>query len=247
MYVVAADWSSLTRYCFNRLCIGFHAFGLIKQGSIHTARLADGLQIAYRCDPGDVQSIREVLLQEVYRLPSDTRRKVIVDLGANIGLASMWLARTYSAERVIALEPDDANAELVRQNFVSNNIPGVLIQAAIGASDGTARFQPDFASNKGRLGPSGKEVSLLSMPSLLERIGVDGNVSLLKIDIEGTEEELLCRDLSWLRRIDEIIIEFHPTIVPYEKLIAVIVDAGFAYSQPQSGALAMDYFRRRET
>jgi FkbM family methyltransferase len=204
-----------------------------------------GLRVAYRCDPGDLQSIREVLLQEVYRLPNDIQRKTIVDLGANIGLASTWLAHRYKAQRVIALEPDASNCTLARRNFVANQVPGTVIEGAIGATAGVARFQAGSASNRGRIGPSGKEVDLLTMSSVFHNCEIVGRVNLLKIDIEGSEQDLLTGDISWLHRVDEIIIEFHPTLVEYARLIRILVESGFSYTPPRSGALAMDYFKRQ--
>ncbi len=121
--------------------------------------------------------------------------------------------------------------------------PGSL-PIAIGSRDGTARFQAGLASNRGRIGDQGKNVPLLSVPTVCRQLAFDGSISLLKIDIEGSEEDLLSGDISWLRRVDEIIIEFHPTIVAYDRLVGLLVETGFAYTRPSADGLAMDYFRK---
>src|SRR5205823_9340099 len=88
----AADLLSFTRYVFDRVRIALHLFDSGRTKSTRVVRLKNGLRVGYRRDPGDLQSIREVLLQEVYRLPADEQRKTIVDLVANIGLPSTCLA-----------------------------------------------------------------------------------------------------------------------------------------------------------
>jgi FkbM family methyltransferase len=247
MWVRAADQLSFVCYLVDRLRIAFHIFDSGPTKLVRVVRLKNGLRVSYRRDPGDLQSIREVLLQEVYRLPSGEQRKTIVDLGANIGLASTWLAKRYNAAKVIALEPDESNCLLTRENFIKNAVPGVVIEAAIGAKDGVASFQAGSASNRGRVGQPGREVTLLSMNSVFSNYGIDGNINLLKIDIEGSELDLFTGDISWLHRIEEIIIEFHPTLVPYERLVRILIESGFSYTAPEAGGLAMDYFKRRRS
>src|SRR5438105_3774582 len=58
-------------------------------------RVPGGIEIVYRLNRGDIQSIREVWLDEAYKLPINQRLKFMVDLGANIGLTSLWLAKRY--------------------------------------------------------------------------------------------------------------------------------------------------------
>jgi hypothetical protein len=53
--------------------------------------------------------------------------------------------------------------------------------------------------------------------------------SLIKIDIEGGEEELLGGPTEWLGCTDAIIIEFHPTSVDYPRLIRKVSSQGFKY------------------
>src|SRR4051794_22115217 len=79
-------------------------------------RVRGGIELHYRLNRGDLQSIREVWIDEVYRLPFDVTPEVLVDLGANIGLTSLWLARRYGCRTVIAVEPSPDNARLARLN-----------------------------------------------------------------------------------------------------------------------------------
>ena len=193
-------------------------------------RFRGGVTITYRLNKGDIWSVREVWLYDVYRLPFDISPRVLVDLGGNIGLTSVWLSKRYGCERVLVVEPAAANAALARRNLADNAIPAELIEAAVGAEDGVGHFHDDDRSNQGSLGDSGREIPVLSMASVLGHLPAEIMVDLVKVDIEGGEQELLMApDLSWLRRVRALIFEFHPTLVDYPRLIAQVEKAGFRY------------------
>jgi FkbM family methyltransferase len=155
--------------------------------------------------------------------------RTIVDLGANIGLTSVYLAKRYPGARLIALEPASENAALTRANLAANGVDGEVIEAAIGSHDGTARFSTDRDSNLGRVGGDGIEVAMMTMASVLERLPAGQHIDLLKMDIEGGEEDLLDGDRAWLRRVGCIMAEFHPKVVDYPRLVQLLQDEGFRY------------------
>ena len=66
-------------------------------------RLRGDIKIRYRLNKGDLHSIREIWLEEAYRLPFEDPSGVLLDLGANIGMASLWLAKSYSFMQMIAV------------------------------------------------------------------------------------------------------------------------------------------------
>lgn len=201
---------------------------LSDRGSRRTITLRDGLSVSYRCNRGDIQGIREVFLDETYRLPEWCRPRTIVDLGANIGLTSLWYARRYPISKIVAVEPVPANAELLRSNLSVNRIPSIVIEAAVGPREGRSSFQLDRSSNMGHLGGNGNlEVKVVSMPEVIARIG--STIDLLKMDIEGGEQALLTEgDLAWLDQVDTIIAEFHP-MVDYVRLTETIARKGFIH------------------
>lgn len=194
MCKLAADLSSFGRYATDRfLVMLLGRLPVAGENEARTIRLRGGVSIIYRLDRGDLQSIREVWLDEVYRLPVDDDRSVLVDLGANIGMTSLWLAKRHRFETIVAVEPVPANAQLIRRNFEVNRMTATVIEAAIGPKDGTARFEKASASNCGHLSLAGDKVPMLSMSSLLRALSPPGNAVnlLLKIDIEGAEQALL--------------------------------------------------------
>lgn len=242
----------VVRYAIDLIRVKFGKRSQLSDG-LRKLRLRDGVTISYRLNRGDLQSIREVWLDEEYRLPEDAAPYgSLVDLGGNIGLTSLWLAKTYGYKTIVAVEPSTENAELVRINLASNNVDATVIEAAVGPQDGTAVFAASEESNMGRLGADGDkgiEVTLMSMKSILSTAGVSGQIDLLKLDIEGGEEQLVDGDLGWLSSVRRIVAELHPAIVDTDKVIAAIEDSGLTFvagSGDLNAVSVMDMFIRDE-
>jgi FkbM family methyltransferase len=199
------------------------------------ATVTGGVKIIYRLNRGDIQSVREIWFDEGYKLPFDIAPRLIVDLGANIGMTSLWYSKRYACPAVIAVEPSAENAKLLRKNFAANGIEAVVIEAAVGSRDGKATFLAARDSNLGTLAhgvsAEGVTVPVVSMRTVLqkaEKLG-RGTIDLLKIDIEGGETDLLSADTAWLGRVGAIVIEFHPDRVDYWDLVNRIKAAGLQY------------------
>jgi FkbM family methyltransferase len=210
-------------------------------------RVRGGLELHYRFNRGDIQSIREVWMDECYRLPFDLHPRHLIDLGANIGLTSLWYAHRYGCS-VTALEPSPSNARLARLNLERNRINADVIEAAVGPQDGTAHFDDAEDSNLGHLnaGQGGRPVTVLSMETVLAKLPSGAEVDLVKMDIEGGEGPLLQENVGWLKRVRSIIAEFHPPVIDYPAAIKSIEEQGFRYFPAHSAADfdSMDAFMR---
>ena len=209
-------------------------------------RLRGGIRLCYRLNRGDIESLREVWLDETYKLPFAAGSGVLIDLGANIGLTSVWLATHYQYSIIIAVEPLPDNARLARKNLSNNNIEAEVIEAAIGPNDGFVFFEEHETSNRGHISSSGREVKMLSMQTLLQKLPEGTPIDLVKMDIEGGEEALLKGSLVWLTNVRSVIAEFHPPDVDYLQAIKTIQAAGFDYIAAGSAhRYSMDAFVRQ--
>jgi FkbM family methyltransferase len=228
-YSIAAD----ARSCF-RLTLDFVLSRFIwivpkrRRNRVREVNFLGDVKIRYRLNKGDLHSIREIWSQEAYRLPFPVTTGVLLDLGANIGMASVWLTKKYKFTRVIAVEPDSSNAALVRENLELNGINGRVLEAAVGPNEPSARFQSSEYSNQGKLSECGSLVPVTTVSTIVETCAVT-RLALVKIDIEGSEQSLFDGPLEWLSRTDAIIIEFHPTVVNYPGLTALVSSKGFKY------------------
>jgi hypothetical protein len=96
-----------------------------------------GLTIWYRRERGDVQSIREILIDEIYRLPDGIRPTSLVDFGAHIGVATAWLCREYDIHDAVAVEPHPDNFRILERNCQDNQIGGLRFPSAVGRTPAT--------------------------------------------------------------------------------------------------------------
>lgn len=215
-----------------------------KRNRLRDVRLRGDIRIRYRLNKGDLHSIREIWFEEAYRLPFGDPSGVLLDLGANIGMTSIWLSKRFSFTEVIAVEPDPNNAALVRQNLELNGISGQVLEAAVGPREGSAQFEFSELSNLGKLSANGWLVPTISVDTIIKRFEVT-RFALVKIDIEGGEQELFDGPTEWLASTDAIIIEFHPTNVDYPRLTKLVSSRGFRYIPANSVFPGnMDCFKR---
>jgi FkbM family methyltransferase len=223
---VMADWRSRLRWSSDVVLLR-----ILRERAPQrprTVRLMGDVRIRYRLNLGDMEGIREVWLDETYRFPGAvTSVDTIVDLGANIGLTSVYLAKKHGCRRLVAVEPVPGNVELLRENLALNSVPAEVVEAVVALDDGVAHFQEVAASNRGQVGESGREVRAVSMPALLDRLGSD--VDMLKVDIEGSEQELFGAGAAWLRKVRSIMVEFHTGLVDKAALVDVIEREGFRF------------------
>jgi len=67
------------------------------------------------------------------------RKPLIVDIGANIGLASGYFNLKYPGSRILAIEPDNSNLELAENNVIGDC---QLVSAAVSAYQGLGNLLP---------------------------------------------------------------------------------------------------------
>lgn len=143
----------------------------------------------------------EMLVWQQVLRPGD----LFVDVGANIGSYAIWAA-DLGAE-VIALEPAQDTFDLLRENIALNDYAMTAIQAAAGATCGTARFTSG-QDTVNRMDPEGSvEARMVTIDSVIENRTVAG----MKIDVEGFEIEVLrgCERALSEHRIELIQLEWN--------------------------------------
>ncbi len=210
---------------------------------LRTITLANQTKLTYRRTRGDILTLREVWMDEVYRLPGDRAPHSVVDLGANIGLASVWFAKTYQCESIVAVEPLPDNVRLLRRNLRQNDIRATVLECAVGPTAGEARFAPSAEPNSGRLDGDGQlTVNVRSMDTV---IGAPGrHVDVLKVDIEGGEEALFAGDLGWLSNVGTVIAELHPDLADTAGVVNALGRAGLRSGSGRVGDGAVTVFVR---
>jgi FkbM family methyltransferase len=117
----------------------------------------------------------------------------VFDIGAQAGYHTLHASRLVGAAgHVYAFEPVPRNIGYLRCHLSINQIGNVqLLEAAVGDHDGSAHFTEGAGFMAGHLTPSGElSVPLLSLDRCLEQ-GRLPAPDVLKIDVEGSELEVL--------------------------------------------------------
>jgi FkbM family methyltransferase len=141
----------------------------------------------------DMSTVNEVFCRQDYRAGSDLR--VAVDIGANIGIASLYFLTRNTASRSYAFEPDPKNVARLRDNLAAYDDRFVLEEVALGVADGEVRFGTEPTGRYGRISDSygdGITVRLRAINDVLESVlEREPVIDVLKIDTEGSEEQLV--------------------------------------------------------
>lgn len=195
----------------------------------------------------------EVLLTNDYRQRAAGHSPRIVDAGANIGLAALYLIRQNPNASIVCIEPDSKTAEYLEENLRENGIKKfTIIRKALLDKPGivTLYGDPEFAGDttqsisrtfRKELGPKGSIRSQRIAATTLLPILKD-RTEILKVDIEGSEIRALRAAMSRLKNVRTILLEFHhlpENSLP--ELLEILDRAGFRYElqarQPVSNVL----------
>jgi FkbM family methyltransferase len=200
-------------------------------------KMRDGMRILARPRSEDKDVIRGVVLngeyaQEGFEIGS---HDTVVDIGAHIGAFTITSARSAREGIVYALEPVEANYELLLRNIELNELKNVVPTKMAVAKDTGKRemfVQEDATSGhsfhyRGNRNPV--VVDTTSLEDFVGRMNIK-KIDLLKIDCEGAEYEILTncseRIFSMIQRIG---MEYHfgEDKKDPQVLIDILEDNGF--------------------
>lgn len=130
----------------------------------------------------------------------------VLDVGAHVGYYTLLSAvLTGPTGRVLAFEPNPANAAFLRRHVAINGLDNVRVeQAAVSDAEGTARFDFGSGSGTGRLADSGAiEVRTVTVDGVCAEHGLVP--AALKIDVEGAEAAVLRGAAATLERARPVV------------------------------------------
>lgn len=171
-------------------------------------------RVLLRPGTSDYKVFREIFLFRDYDFELQPPG-VIVDAGANVGFTSVFFANKYPEAKIIAIEPDEGNFEMLVKNTEKyDQVKG--LKAALVSSQqkfSVSRESKEEWSYQVVPDQSGS-VDGITIESILLSEEID-RINLLKIDIEGWEADLFSKNTeSWLPKVDAIVIELHDWINP---------------------------------
>jgi FkbM family methyltransferase len=145
-----------------------------------------------------------------------TENSIVIDVGSHIGNHSIYLLKVCNFDKSYLFEPRKPLIHLIQENMSLNGLEGRFIInkdgiEAISSSPGQLKFEKrkNYNLGTGRIinEPGGANVSTLD--SIFDVI--DKKISVIKIDVEGLEKEVLQGALS--------IIDNHRPVISIESLV----------------------------
>jgi FkbM family methyltransferase len=129
-----------------------------------------------------------------------------IDVGAHTGIYSLLACAASPACEVVAFEPHPLTCRRLRANIRGNGFEGrcKAIEAAAGRSGGVAHLHAPDDLTMCSVSES-RDALEISVVALDELIPKDGRTSLVKIDVEGHEYEVL-------EGMSAVILDSHPAI-----------------------------------
>jgi FkbM family methyltransferase len=159
----------------------------------------------------DLLTVNEIFVRRDYASPETI--KVAVDVGANVGIASLYFLTRNAAVRSYCVEPNPHNVARLRPLLAQFEGRYELFEVAASDTDGEATFFVEPTGRYGGFEQGWKEESITvptrSFEALLgEVLEREERIDVLKVDTEGSEEMLVSGiPQAQLDRIDRIYYE----------------------------------------
>lgn len=189
--------------------------------------------------------IYEVFIQRIYEVALANDKLIVIDIGMNVGVASLNFANMNSVELVYGYEPFPDTFKETLFNISLNPILSAKIKPFNqGVSDKScvktiSLFDSGLLSastietsdNYGKVANKKIEVQLISIIDVLNKVTSvhPNNRILLKIDCEGEEYAIFdaIKNTEYLNQVDCILLEWHEKGI--EQLSSVLIESGFQY------------------
>ena len=147
----------------------------------------------------------------------NSKESVLIDAGANVGFATIYLNQNLSFNKIFCIEPSKDNFKILKKNTAVLNSKHILflINKALSGSENVCfTIENDFRDGKDwsittRKSDSG-DIKGITLNEIVKKNNLQ-EITLLKIDIEGAERFIFesSSDLSFLDITKVIAIEIH--------------------------------------
>lgn len=166
---------------------------------------------------------REIFTQNHYYFETSNPKPLILDLGAHLGLTTLYFKRLYPGSLIHAFEPHPKAFSLLTSNLNLNHLTGIYPHPqAVWSHTGPLTLYAD-PSPEPWLSNTSIQSGFWDQTQLTQPLQVTTTtlaaitqslnrpISLAKIDLEGAEAPVLFSSYSHFNHIHRYVVEFHPS------------------------------------
>ena len=176
--------------------------------------------------------------------------EVLLDIGANVGMYSLWAAKTRGVD-VFAFEPESQNYAILNRNIQLNGLDAKIRAYCIALSD-RAGYDKLFLSAFGAGGSChtfGASLDFANRPRVapfaqgcvsakLDDLVATGMIPVpthIKIDVDGLEPQIVSGARTTLSdpRVRSVLVEINTNLDEHWDVVDVLIASGFDYSIDQ--------------
>jgi FkbM family methyltransferase len=176
--------------------------------------------------------------------------EVFLDIGANVGMYTIWAAKTRNV-RTFAFEPESQNYALLCRNIVMNGLTDNVVAYCMALSDAASfsllhlsQFEPGGSCHSfgekinHHLESRDTKLSQGCVSTTLDKLVADGVLPVpthIKIDVDGIEHKVLAGCSNVLRdaRLKSVLVEINTNLEQHRKIVDDMKALGFNYSDAQ--------------
>lgn len=190
-------------------------FGFFKKDRC-TLNLRNKLYVKLRTSSTDIQAFANVWIIEEYNKSGFeiTDNDVVIDIGAHIGLFTLYATQHCKTGRIFCFEPVKDNFDLLVENIRINNLLNVnYFNKAVHSHNEPVRvYLDDIDQAAHSIFGHGKkfvDVDTVTLPQIFDSNEIK-LCNLLKLDCEGSEYEILrATSDEYFKKIQKICLEYH--------------------------------------
>lgn len=169
-----------------------------------------------------LSQVRELFYEREYDFNSSNSSPVIIDLGANIGMSCLFFSSIFPQSKIYAFEADPHIFNYLHRNLNNNHVANVtLYNQAVWVEDTHLKFQ-STGTDAGHINDKinhGELVKAVDISNFLDKFD---EIELLKIDIEGAENQVFPHIASHLSKVKQIVVEYHSSMTEQQTLSNII-------------------------
>ena len=219
----------------------------ILSDAIMFQNLESEFKILLRNNTSDFHVFGEVFIKNDYapliqiykKYYPNTNPKNIIDVGANIGCATIALKNAFPTANILSIEAEKNNFQALEKNITLNQYQNVeAINKAFWIDNSNLMIDEDFRDGREwafAIRPNTEKTSQtiegITLKNILEKPNFD-EIDILKIDIEGGEKWIL-EDQNTMQLIRQkvkiLMIEIHPEVIDVETVISIMQENNFNF------------------